>query len=119
MVHSQSSSQGSGSRLSNFIPSKTVEESTPELVQVVKIITKISRVGGSMLVSSLVPRVLCGKSAWYTLFTHALGFLGTYSAILKLRSIFVYLLKGCTAHCRIILLVRHIWAVLKSETISL
>ena len=37
LVHSQSISQGSGSRLSNFIPFKTVEESTPELMQVEKI----------------------------------------------------------------------------------
>ena len=37
LVHSQTISQGSGSRLSNSIPFKTVEESTPELVQVVKI----------------------------------------------------------------------------------
>ena len=37
LVHSQSISQGSGSRISNSIPSKTVEGSTPELVQVVKI----------------------------------------------------------------------------------
>ena len=35
LVHCQSISQGSGFRFSNFIPSKTVEESTPELVQVV------------------------------------------------------------------------------------
>ena len=37
LVHSQSISQGSGSRISNSIPSKTVEESTPELMQVEKI----------------------------------------------------------------------------------
>ena len=37
LVHFQSISQGSGSRVSNSIPSKTVEENTPELVQVVNI----------------------------------------------------------------------------------
>ena len=37
LVHSQSISKGSGSKISNFIPFKTVEESTPKLVQVVKI----------------------------------------------------------------------------------
>ena len=31
-VHSQSISQGSASRISNSIPSKTMKESTPELV---------------------------------------------------------------------------------------
>ena len=36
LCHSQSMSQGSGSRISNSISFKTVEESTPELVQVVK-----------------------------------------------------------------------------------
>ena len=35
LVHSQSIGQCRGSRISNFIPFKTVEESTPELVQVV------------------------------------------------------------------------------------
>ena len=33
LVHSQSISQGSGSRNSNFISFKTVEESTPELTE--------------------------------------------------------------------------------------
>ena len=33
LVHSQSISQGSCSRISNSIPSKTAEESTPELAQ--------------------------------------------------------------------------------------
>ena len=32
LVHSQSISQGSGSKISDSIPSKTVEESTPELM---------------------------------------------------------------------------------------
>ena len=36
LVHLQSISQCNGSPRSNFIPSKTVEESTPELVQAVK-----------------------------------------------------------------------------------
>ena len=36
-VHFQSIRQGSGSRLSSSIPSKTAEESTPELMQVEKI----------------------------------------------------------------------------------
>jgi len=35
LVHSQSISQCRGSRISNFIPFKTVEESTPKLVQAV------------------------------------------------------------------------------------
>ena len=33
LVHSKSISQGSGSRISSSIPSKTAEESTPELTQ--------------------------------------------------------------------------------------
>ena len=37
LVHSQSIRQGSGSRISDSIPFKTVEEITRELVQVVKI----------------------------------------------------------------------------------
>ena len=36
LVHCQSISQGSGSKISDSITSKIVEESTPELVQVVK-----------------------------------------------------------------------------------
>ena len=36
LVHSQSTNQCRGSRISNFIKFKTVEESTPELVQVTK-----------------------------------------------------------------------------------
>ena len=37
LVHSQSISQGSGSKIFNYILSKTVEERTPELMQVEKI----------------------------------------------------------------------------------
>ena len=38
LVHSQSMTQYNGSRISNSIPFNSVEESTPELVQVVYIL---------------------------------------------------------------------------------
>ena len=44
LVHSQSISQCRGSRISNSIPFKTVEESTPESVQVVLITTRLKNI---------------------------------------------------------------------------
>ena len=54
LVHSQSISQGSGSRISNCIPFKTVVQSTPELVYTprgcnVKCITSSHTTKSSML----------------------------------------------------------------------
>ena len=71
---------------------------------------------------SLVPRLLCvggGKRAWYTLFAHAPSSLGNCILLRYTKINGNFCLPAERPHCKIILPVRHLRAVFKSETISL